>query len=974
MVMYLIVAQAFATTWTVGPTGDFRALADAVEGAGPGDTLILEAGEHEGCVDLGGNDLTLIGADGADATVLDGGGACDSALAASAGEALVIEGLTLRNSGGRGLYLAGGATLRARELVIEGSGGAGLYGGGLYVDGGVVSLLDSRLSGNRAAAGGNLFATGLAAIELDHVEVSSGSATASGAGVFLDHGTTLVSSSCTWSSNAGGSTHGVAIYTRADVAITSSGDTFEDNEASELDGGYHGGAIYLGERASLDLRDGAFRRNRAYLGGAIYQQTDGVVTLTDVVFEDNQALDAGGAIYGIDGLSLQLDGVAFTDNEALYGSGGAIALEDIGSLVALDATFEGQVSSGPGGAIYLNYRVDATIKRSSFTANTAAEGEGGALYHGFYGDLLVRDTLFEQNTAEGSGGAVALDYLGAEARFRDVSFISNTSEGGDGGALYAEDFLDVALSGALVRANTAAYDGGGLYFGLWGDVVLEDATVEENVAPLGVGGGICVNPSTSGAYELTVSDTTISANTAGRHGGGLYAVGLRGLALDTVEMAYNAADGDGLGVYHGGGLYLYAAGQVEVARSLFCANTAANGAGVYVAQVGSEGESTWSNNSFVENVASGKGGGAFFTRSEPQRLANNALLANEASSGGALFLKSTGATFVNNAVAWTKDGGGVYADAASASVSTLTFSGWYDNDGDDVGGALDLSMGEAGNIDESPGFADYSRDGDCGNDALWLSPSSDLVDAGDPDLLDPDGSGSDIGPYGGPASAAPDADGDGWGDAGWGGDDCDDTDADTWPAAPELPDDGLDQDCDGLDQATLAALVHGDLVLSEVMVDPALVLDARGEWFEVLNASPYVVDLIGLELTDLGADTYTVSGAVLVGPGAYALFAVRASADKNGGLPEADHVWTRRPFRFDNGSDEIVLSYDGLEFDRLAWGSSTGLIAPAGASLSLDPEATDATRNDDIGAWCAGSSAYGLGDLGTPGAPNEVCP
>ena len=35
--------------------------------------------------------------------------------------------------------------------------------------------------------------------------------------------------------------------------------------------------------------------------------------------------------------------------------------------------------------------------------------------------------------------------------------------------------------------------------------------------------------------------------------------------------------------------------------------------------------------------------------------------------------------------------------------------------------------------------------------------------------------------------------------------------------------------------------------------------------------------------------------------------------------------------------------------------------------------AWDATSNDTGANWCDGSTAYGDGDMGTPGAANDVC-
>ena len=35
----------------------------------------------------------------------------------------------------------------------------------------------------------------------------------------------------------------------------------------------------------------------------------------------------------------------------------------------------------------------------------------------------------------------------------------------------------------------------------------------------------------------------------------------------------------------------------------------------------------------------------------------------------------------------------------------------------------------------------------------------------------------------------------------------------------------------------------------------------------------------------------------------------------------------------------------------------------------------DSFANDDPGLWCSGATAIGAGpDMGTPGAPNDVCP
>jgi len=57
----------------------------------------------------------------------------------------------------------------------------------------------------------------------------------------------------------------------------------------------------------------------------------------------------------------------------------------------------------------------------------------------------------------------------------------------------------------------------------------------------------------------------------------------------------------------------------------------------------------------------------------------------------------------------------------------------------------------------------------------------------------------------------------------------------------------------------------------------------------------------------------------------------------------------------------------------VAWDDGVSFPDPEGASMALDPAHLDAGDNDDGSSWCEASSAYGEGDLGTPGAANDAC-
>ncbi|MEQ1506522.1 MAG: right-handed parallel beta-helix repeat-containing protein, partial [Myxococcota bacterium] len=121
----------------------------------------------------------------------------------------------------------------------------------------------------------------------------------------------------------------------------------------------------------------------------------------------------------------------------------------------------------------------------------------------------------------------------------------------------------------------------------------------------------------------------------------------------------------------------------------------------------------------------------------------------------------------------------------------LAYNLFSDNLGGDLasGGAL-----PATNLAADPGLAVWRPGAPAQAQDLVPVPGSALIDAGDPAVLDLDGTVSDIGWTGGPTAdlaLALDEDGDG-SSARF---DCDDTDADRRPGAPELCDD-IDQDCD----------------------------------------------------------------------------------------------------------------------------------------------------------------------------------
>ena len=212
--------------------------------------------------------------------------------------------------------------------------------------------------------------------------------------------------------------------------------------------------------------------------------------------------------------------------------------------------------------------------------------------------------------------------------------------------------------------------------------------------------------------------------------------------------------------------------------------------------------------------------------------------------------------------------------------------------------------------------------------------------------------------------------------------DCDDADASFNPDAPDDENDGLDQNCDGTPDdgyvpsngaVTVDMLVPGDLVITEVMQNPASVDDADGEWFEIVNNTNAEIDLDGLMVTDEpggNQDSFTVTGEMLVPAGGYVVFAINADSTLNGGVV-VDYEYV--DMSLGNGSDELMLHNATDILDQIAWDNGSTFPDPTGAAMSLDPSAMNATDNDDGANWCEATSVYSV-DLGTPGAMNDACP
>ena len=81
-----------------------------------------------------------------------------------------------------------------------------------------------------------------------------------------------------------------------------------------------------------------------------------------------------------------------------------------------------------------------------------------------------------------------------------------------------------------------------------------------------------------------------------------------------------------------------------------------------------------------------------------------------------------------------------------------------------------------------------------------------------------------------------------------------------------------------------AAPAVGELIITELMVDPLTVADELGEWVELTNVSDHTLDLGGCTIADDGRNGATIPAGTLLPAGASLVLSRSADASVNGGL------------------------------------------------------------------------------------------
>jgi predicted outer membrane repeat protein len=463
---------------------------------------------------------------------------------------------------GQGGGIYNEGTLTIHDLLIVDNQSDTGRGGGIH-NVGTLTLTNSIVDFNSATYGGGLYNASSATATIIDSQISGHHEVSYGSGIFSEG--TLTVTGC---------------EIRYNSVLRS--------------GGFlgTGGGMWLSGHATIE--DSVIHSNYSGHGGGIYVEADGVVEIDNSQVLTNTAggIDAPDhSLYGFGGgirswgvLTITHSKVngnnasGFWSNQ--YGNGGGIEV-DTGPNARMIMVDTEVISNTPEGIGVSRSGMFTYPTYVEIYASAIRENKGDGIHaDGSADDLLVRDSQISDNRDTGiehdgtlkvvnsevnNNGYGGIDGKRITVRYSTIS--SNTRAGplGEGAGIHARGQLKVLYS--TISGNTSGYSGGGIY-SQDRTAEIHSSTISGNSAAVD-GGGICVDYGS----DLTMVDSTVSGNTADGHGGGIALDNSATASLDSVTIADNTADQDGDNVGNGGGIYRYSrAGTFSVANSIVATN------------------------------------------------------------------------------------------------------------------------------------------------------------------------------------------------------------------------------------------------------------------------------------------------------------------------------------------------------------------------------------------------------------------
>ena len=415
-----------------------------------------------------------------------------------------------------------------------------------------------------------------------------------------------------------------------------------------------------------------------------------------------------------------LDAEADANNERRV-----IIIEECNNVRVANMTITGGFSEGAGciggGGILITYpdtdpggpmtTSTPVLENLIITENHSLNGGGVSIFR--QSGPTLTNVIVSDNTATGFGGGI-------------FSFFSNTT------------MTDVAVSGN----ETFEYEGGGIVMAASGGTIT-NATITDNTSGMNGGGVFITGAFTMGGTEVsnlsewTMTNVSISGNTAAWNGGAMALWDGAVFSLTNVIITGNTA-----GV-NGGAMALWDGTVSSLTNVTISGNTAGGYGGAFYA---SNSNPTLTDVTITGNTAESEGGGMYLYLSDPT-LTHSTISNNTASQGGGMSLDQSNATLThvtlsnnicvlsNYSYYYSTWGGGMYLYLSDPTLTHVTISG---NTGGDYGGGMSLTTSNPilTHVTISGNTADYgggielydNSDATLINSIIWdNSPESILI-------------------------------------------------------------------------------------------------------------------------------------------------------------------------------------------------------------------------------------------------------
>jgi CSLREA domain-containing protein len=327
---------------------------------------------------------------------------------------------------------------------------------------------------------------------------------------------------------------------------------------------YGGGINVAG--GSLNLINSMVYSSIATNGGGGIYVLEGSLLMDNVYIISNTAASGGGAgIYNSQGNVTLVSSTVISNTAKGTNGGGGIASNG-GGVTLSHTDVMSNISVGVGGGIYFTGGTLDILDESQISYNVVENHGGGLAIFSNYG--ATQTTRIENSTI--AYNQIATDYRhgggiyhlgnsnGRANLFLDhTTILANSASfagGCEGGGIYnaiqdATAAAAVSIHASTILSNTAKQRAGGL-LNNGGAVVISHSVIAGNSAVGGftkLGGGIF------NTGILTMTNSTLSGNTADLDGGGLYDASTTPPRLDNVTIADNQTlGGDGGGIYLAG--------------------------------------------------------------------------------------------------------------------------------------------------------------------------------------------------------------------------------------------------------------------------------------------------------------------------------------------------------------------------------------------------------------------------------------